>query len=76
MIISTVIGAFDTDIKELLKGLEDLEIRGQVETILQQHYWERPEYWEESWRLEDTYCHSNSSERSSDNVDVKNSHGI
>ena len=28
-----VIGAFSTDTKGLLKGLEDLEIRGQVETI-------------------------------------------
>ena len=34
-----------------------------------------PEYWEESWRLEDTCCHSNSSERPSANADVKNSNG-
>ena len=27
-----------------------------------QHYWERPQYWEESWRLEETCCHSDSSE--------------
>ena len=30
--------------KGLLKGLDDLEI----------HCWERPECWEESWRLEET----------------------
>ena len=36
------------------------------------HYWERPEYWEESGRLEDTYSHSNSRERPSANIDVKN----
>ena len=38
-----------------------------------QHYWERPEYWEESWRLEETCWHSNSSEIPSPNADMKNS---
>ena len=32
-IIPIVIGAFGTVTKELLKGLEDLEIGGRVETI-------------------------------------------
>ena len=32
-IISIVIGAFGTVTKGLLKGLEDLEVGGQVETI-------------------------------------------
>ena len=36
-------------------------------------YWERPEYWGESWRLEETYCYSNSGEKPSAKVDVKNS---
>ena len=39
------------------------------------HYWERPEYWEESWRLKETYD-SNSSGRRSGNADVKNSQGV
>ena len=39
----------------------------------QKHYLRRPEYWEESWRLEKTCCHSISSERPSANADVKNS---
>ena len=30
-------------------------------------------YWEESWRLEETCCHSNSNEKPSANADVKNS---
>ena len=38
-----------------------------------QHYWERPEHWEESWRLEETCCHSDSNEKPSANADVKNS---
>ena len=42
----------------------------------QQHYWERSEYWEESWRLEETCCHSNSSGRPSTGADVKNSKGV
>ena len=32
-VIPIVIGAFDTVSKGLVKGLEDLEIRGQVEAI-------------------------------------------
>ena len=32
-IISIAIGALDTVTKGLLKGLEDLEVRGRVETI-------------------------------------------
>ena len=69
-IILIVIGAFGTVTKGLLKGLEDLEV-GRPSKL--QHYWERPEYWEKSWRLEETCCHSNSSERPSANADVKNS---
>ena len=38
-----------------------------------QHYWERAEYWEEFWRLEETCCHSNFSEKLSADTDVKNS---
>ena len=41
-----------------------------------QYYWKRPEYWEESWRLEETCCHSNSSEKPSAKTDVKNSQGV
>ena len=73
MFISIVIGALGTVIKGLIKGLEDLEIRGQVETI---HYWDQSEYWEEFWRLEETCGHLNSGERPSANADVKNSQGV
>ena len=31
--IPTIIGTLDTFTKELIKGLEDLEIKGRVETI-------------------------------------------
>ena len=74
-----MISTFGTVTKGLLKGLEDLEIRRRVETIQLLHYWEWPEYWEESeeesWRLEETCCNSNSSKRPSTKTDVKNSQG-
>ena len=41
-----------------------------------QHCWDRPEYWEEPWKLEETCYHSNSSEKLSANAGVKNSHNI
>ena len=41
-----------------------------------QHYWEQPEYWEESWRLEETCCHSVSREKPSSKIDVKNSQRV
>ena len=72
-IIPIVIGAFGTVTKGLLKGLEDLEVGGQKRPSKLLYYWEWPEYWEESWRLEETCCHSNSNERPSTKSDVKNS---
>ena len=67
--ITIVIGVFGTVTKGLLKGLGDEWRPSKL-----QQYWERPEYWEESWRLEETCCHSNSSERQlTANTDVKNS---
>ena len=41
-----------------------------------QHYWEWPEYRKEYWRLEETCCHSDSSEKSSAKTDVKNSQWV
>ena len=72
-IVPIVIGALGTITKGLLKGLEDLEVSGRVETVqttaLRQH-------WDESWRLEETCCHSNSNEKPSANTDVKNFKGV
>ena len=75
-IIPIVIGAFGTVTKGLFKGLEDLEVGGEWRPSKRQHYWERPGYWEGSWRVEETCCHSNSSERPSANTEVKNSKGV
>ena len=71
-IIPIVIGAFGTVSKGLLKGLEDLDVGGRVETIQTTALLKTSEYWEKSWRLEETCCHSIFSERPSDVADVKN----
>ena len=41
-----------------------------------QRYWDEPEYWEESWRLEETCCYSDSRKRSLANPGVKSLLGI
>ena len=66
-VLPFVIGALRTIPKGFAKRLKDLEIRGKVETI------KTTEYWEESWRLEETCCHSNFNEKPSANAGVKNS---
>ena len=72
MTVPIVIGALGTITKGLLKGLEDLEVGGRVETIQMTPLFERPKSWDESWRHEENCCHSNSSEKPSANTDVKN----
>ena len=70
-IVPIVIGAFGTVSKGLLKGLEDLEIGGWLKTVKMTAL--LTEYWEASWRLKETCCHSNSSEKPSAYADLKNS---
>ena len=72
-IIPILIVAFGTVTKGLLKGLEDLEIRRRVETIQTTTRLRIARILEESWRLEETCCHSKSGEKLSAKVDVKNS---
>ena len=47
IVIPVVIDALGTVTKGLVQRLEDLEIRGRMETI------QTTAYWEESWRLEE-----------------------
>ena len=70
-IVPIVIGAFGTITKGLLKGLEDLEVGGRVETIQTTALLRTARIRDESWRLEETCCYSNSSEKPSANTDVK-----
>ena len=68
-----VIDALGTITAGFIMGLEDREITGPSKLL---HYWNQSEYWEESWRLEETGCLSNSSESPSAKVDVKNYQGV
>ena len=62
-IIPIVIGAFGTVTKGLLKGLEDLEVGGRVETIQTTAFLKTARILRRVLgRLEETCCHSNSSE--------------
>ena len=66
-----VIGTLATVTKGVVQALRNIKTeRGHFKI---QHYWDRLEYWEESWRFEETCCHSNDSERPSVNAGVKNS---
>ena len=69
-IIPIVIGAFGTVTKGLLKGLEDLEVGGRVETIQTTTLLRTAKILR---RVLETCCYSNSSKRLSANADVKNS---
>ena len=68
--IPIVIGPFGTVSEGLIKGLEDLEIRGRVETI------QTTALLRLARILEEACYHSNSSERPSANADVKNPQGV
>ena len=57
----------------LVKGLEDIKIRGQVEIIQTYIIIKIGQNTEKSPRLEETCCRSNSSEKPSANVGVKSS---
>ena len=72
-IVPIVIGALGTITKGLLKGLEDLEVGGRIETIQTTALLRTARILRESWRLEETCYHSDSSEKPSANADVKNS---
>ena len=65
-VILSVIGALGTIPKVLKKGTGRLGNKRTCEdyvdySLITLHYWEWPEYWGESRRLEDICCHSNSS---------------
>ena len=72
-IIPIVIGAFGTVTKGLLKGLEDLEVGGRVETIQTTALLRTARILRRVWRREKTCCHSDFSEKPSAISDVKSS---
>ena len=68
-IVPLVIGALGTVTKGLLKDLKAFEGSGGEETIQMTTLLRTAR--EESWRLEETCCHSNSSEKTYAGADVK-----
>ena len=75
-IIPIVIGALGKVTKGLIQGLEDLEIIGRVETFQTTALLRSARILRRVLEIEETCCHSNSSERPSANADAKNSHGV
>ena len=62
--------------KDYLKDRKTWKKENEWRTSKLLHYWDWPEYREESWRLQETCCHSKFRERPSANTDVKQSHGV
>ena len=75
-IVPIVIGTLGTITKGLLKGLEDLEVGGRVETIQTTALLKTARILRRVLEIEETCCHSDSSEKPSANTDVKNSKGV
>ena len=74
--IPIVIGSLSTVTEELIKGLEDLEIRGRVETIQTIALLRSARILRRVLELKKACCHSNSAERLSATADGKNSQGV
>ena len=70
VVIPIVFGDLGTVTKGLVEGLEDLKIRGQVETIQTTVLLRSARILK---RVQETCCHSNSIEKPSANAGVKNS---
>ena len=74
--IPIVIGALGTITKGLVRGLEDLVIRGQVETIQITALLRSAKVLRKVLENEETCCLSNSGEKASANAGVKNTKRI
>ena len=70
MVIPSIIGVQGTVIRGLIKGLEDLEIRGRVKTIQMKALLRLARILK---RVEETCCLSDSNGKPSANAGVKNS---
>ena len=64
-VVPMLIVAVGTVSKGFVRKLDELKWENERRSSKLQHCWEQPEYWEESWRLEETYCHLDFGERPS-----------
>ena len=65
IVVPVVIGALGTIPKCLVRRLEEVKIGERVENIQTEAFLGRPEYYEETWRLEETCCRLDPWERPS-----------
>ena len=75
LVIPIVVDALRTVIKSSGKRLKELETRERIETKQTRALLRSVLYPEVSLRLEETYCHSDSSERPTINAGENNSQG-
>ena len=66
-VIPVVIGTLSTIPQGSVRRLEEFDFEDEPRSFKLLHWWDRLEYREESWRLKEICCHSNPSERPSDN---------
>ena len=71
MVIPSIVRAHEKISEDLKRMLEELEIGGRAESMQMQHCWGWPEYWEQSWRPDETFYHSDSNKIASANAGVK-----
>ena len=62
--------ALGTFSKDLEGGLKSMKSEDQLRPSQLQLFWGRTEYWEESWRHEENWCHLDPSESPSANAGV------
>ena len=75
-IMPIVIAAFGTVTEGLVKGLEDIEVRGRAGTIKETALLRSAKILRRLLKTWETCCYSDSSEWSSANPDVKSSQGV
>ena len=72
LVISIILGALGTVLKDQNRWRLDEKSRPSKLQFCQ----DQPEYWEKSWRPEETCCHSDSSESPPVNTGMKNLQGV
>ena len=72
LVISIILGALGT----VLKDQNSWRVNEKSRPSKLQFCQDQPEYWEKSWRPEETCCHSDSSESPPVNTGMKNLQGV
>ena len=76
MVIPIIVGTLGTVLDGLEKYRRNWKPKKESRPYRLQHYQDRLEYWEESWRPEETFCRSDSSERPLADTGGKDSHRV